>query len=130
MGRGAPLAQIWPSSKSEAGLSRGGGPQGRPSESNTSIGQPIYLAQDMACSEPHDWPEDKAGVGLWSQHRVIEAGAGGTQDDRPGAVYKGTTDSAVVWTPMGISLHHWGDTEWQMEPRFTYTLALWGLASS
>lgn len=50
----------------------------------------------MACSEPHDWPGDKAGVRPWSQETVIEAGADGTQENRPGAVYKGTTDSAVV----------------------------------
>lgn len=62
----------------------------------------------------------KAGVGLWSQNRVIEAGAGRTQDDRPIAAYKGTTDSAVAWIPVGFSLHHWGDMEWQVEPKFTY----------
>lgn len=35
------------------------------------------------------------------------------------------TDSGVVWAPEGI----WGDTGWQVEPRFTRTMALWGLAS-
>lgn len=72
----------------------------------------------------------KAGVGLWSQNRVIEAGAGRTQDDRPIAAYKGTTDSAVAWIPVASVSITGGTWNGRWSPSSPTTMALWGLASS